>query len=295
MRSPSRPAFTLIELLVVIAIIAILIALLLPAVQKVRESASRTQCSNNLRQLGLAMLNYHDVQQYFPVDDPFGATGSVKTFYTCILPFVEQGNQNPAAPKPVRVFLCPSRRAPDAGPKDDYASAIHLNWWYIDNPAWDGKDCVIGGVYFNVLDTSNPPNRIMITDINRAKVSVSRIVDGTTNTLLLAHKAMEPRYYTNPGAPLIGAFAGGTSDSDWACQSAASGYEHKREPYKSFFQDQNTTASYGLGPDFGGPHPQAMPCLMCDASIRNLRYQSSFNVNQLLWCYNDNLVAPFDW
>jgi prepilin-type N-terminal cleavage/methylation domain-containing protein len=79
--------FTLIELLVVIAIIAILIALLLPAVQQAREAARRSQCKNNLKQLGLAMHNYHDVHNKFPVGHYSCCWG---TWMVAILPYIEQ-------------------------------------------------------------------------------------------------------------------------------------------------------------------------------------------------------------
>src|SRR5882724_6200551 len=87
--SRRRPGFTLIELLVVIAIIAVLVGLLLPAVQKVREAAARMQCNNNLKQIGLANANYESsFQKFAPGKNRFSSTGTL----AYLLPYMEQNN-----------------------------------------------------------------------------------------------------------------------------------------------------------------------------------------------------------
>src|SRR5438477_7220646 len=117
----GRGGFTLVELLVVIAIIGVLVALLLPAVQAAREAARRMSCGNNLRQVGLALQNYHDVTNCLPVArNPYPLVHSA---LSRILPFVEQGNvhqlvdytqpltaaaNQPALESPIKLFICPS-------------------------------------------------------------------------------------------------------------------------------------------------------------------------------------------
>jgi prepilin-type N-terminal cleavage/methylation domain-containing protein len=248
-----RSAFTLIELLVVIAIIAILIALLVPAVQKVREAAARTQSTNNLKNIGLAVHSYHDANKRLPFPG-IGGTFANQTNQDSgpwayhILPYLDQqpmyalGNGTNNGPQVgLAVYLCPGRgRAPVAtsstaiGPYTDYAINSRIN----------------NGDNSSSVNASSNSRRTMVS-----------VTDGTSNTIFAGHEYLQVSLYTS------------TSGDNWRESIWQANGGTNRTGNDGFLRDGTT----GQGNRWGSPFSQGAMFVVLDGTVRMFPYGTDLN------------------
>ena len=282
MKTSSRQrlrAFTLIELLVVIAIIGVLIGLLLPAVQKVREAAQRVQCRNNLHQLGLALHSYHDANQGFPPAAWTQPTyGTTHPWTVLLLPYFEQGNlyaqyrfdknwddaaTNDANPGGViqvdiATYLCPAAPSGRKGSRNrgvlDY-SPVNT----ITRP----------NSYVKNMPPSDPTNiGILGKNVSRR---LTDITDGASQTILLAEDA--GRNQTWQMGQLVSATGGTGAWGNPATQIAIGGFNPatKTQPGPCAVNCTNNDEIYSF-------HPGSANALFADGSVQQLRANLDINI-----------------
>jgi prepilin-type N-terminal cleavage/methylation domain-containing protein/prepilin-type processing-associated H-X9-DG protein len=316
-RCHRRAGFTLIELLVVIAIIAVLIGLLLPAVQKVREAAVRMKCANNLKQMALACHSLHDAFGVLPSagrQDFYGARGPTAfapppaqwwNWRYQILPYIEQDNVfRLTADTQVRLttlslYNCPSRRPPTvvgALVLTDYAANAGTTWCPANEVGtWNGvivpSEVNAGSGQWAAV----PP------------VKLTGITDGTTNTLLLGEKFVTTDHYST--AAEWGDNNTWTFGATWISyrcaihqprQDTKETTETKEVPPPNAGTTGGRCGPWGLGPvgsgggyyDYwGSPHPAGFNAAMADGSVRSIRYDVRLDVLQALANRSDGVVV----
>jgi prepilin-type N-terminal cleavage/methylation domain-containing protein len=276
----GRSGFTLIELLVVIAILGVLMGLLLPAVQKVREAAARAQCQNNLHQIGLAFHNHHDQLGYFPTggwassSPPNYVNGSPALgaqqkagWGFQILPYIEADNVWRAGPivaigTPNKLFFCPSRRGPQTVTYRDH---------YL--PRVTGKR-----VTHALCDyaASNHENTGVVHHFTPTRIT--DITDGTSNTLLAGDKRLNRTY--------LGQRQHDDNEGYTAGWSSDTMRKTNLPPEPDYF------ASSGDGGKlFGSSHVGGINAVLTDGSVRSISYSVSRTTFKRLGNRNDGQVV----
>jgi prepilin-type N-terminal cleavage/methylation domain-containing protein/prepilin-type processing-associated H-X9-DG protein len=282
-----RTAFTLIELLVVIAVIAILIGLLLPAVQKVREAAARSQCLNNLKQIGLALHNYHDVNQGLPPGylatlpyvDGVTDTAPGWGWGAFLLPYLEQNNlyrqlnlaqpveNSPAIQMMLKVYLCPSDPTPPtAFAVPDAFGATRA----LAAPCSYAACC--GG------DESDPegPNGLGVFYRN-SRTRLTDITDGTSQTILVGDRAWSNAQGIWAGVIAESVTLRGPLNPNPGNQ-ASSGPAPDLVLNHSHLNNPTTDLDGGID-DFSSKHTNGSNVLFADGSVHFIRSIPSDNLD----------------
>jgi prepilin-type N-terminal cleavage/methylation domain-containing protein/prepilin-type processing-associated H-X9-DG protein len=287
---PRRRAFTLIELLVVIAIIAVLIGLLLPAVQKVRESASRTACANNLKQLALAVSNYHALNQRLVINQygDYGAPSAYGGPYensmswswlALLLPYLEQENlyttggipnarldQSSAPAAVVKTFLCPSDPAFVAGAQPEHSHYLRTgflvgltNYKGVQGANFCWSPWVNPGTNGCGCEPWNTGDGLIYPMDWQHPLRLNEVTDGTSNTFLIGEDTWRA------DVPGPGRYGKGWA---WchaveACLSCAVP-PNAVEPDGSEFPPDDWIDRHG----FKSKHPGGLQFAMADGSVR---------------------------
>jgi prepilin-type N-terminal cleavage/methylation domain-containing protein len=292
-RGLRRSAFTLVELLVVIAIIGILIALLLPAVQAARESARRSQCQNNLKQLGLGAQNFHDVTKTMlphriATDPAATPTFDYVSWAVVILPYIEQENYyeswNVTLPyqshttlvtqRAVPAYFCPSRRRPDDAFSNDTPIGGLSDYAACFGPG-DGNgngNNALGSMIMakHSFEPATSPPRIKEW---KGFLTMADILDGTTNTFLIGEKHVRMTTKFGQGEDRT-VYAGNANNYRRFAGLASDGVSQIISRDDSFHTVQ---AVHNRG--FGSRHKNiACQFVFCDASVRPFKESTALPV-----------------